>query len=93
MHIALRLLTAILPLALSFLFAYLLTGPLSFGGGEKDILLAIPLLAWSVLYLFCFLFFWARRRPLLLSFALAARAAAILLLVVFLAWFLVSVVA
>lgn len=26
-------------------------GPVSFGGGEKDIFLAVPLLVWSVTYL------------------------------------------
>jgi hypothetical protein len=93
MRIAFRLLIAVLPLALSFLFGYLLTGPLSLGGGEKDILLAIPALAWSVLYLACSLFFWAHRRPLLWSFGIAASVATVLLLVAFLALFLVSVVA
>ena len=93
MRIVLRLLIAILPLALSFLFGYLLTGPLSFGGGEKDILLALPLLAWSALYLVCFLFFWARRRPLLWSFAISASVATVLLLVAFLAWLVLAVVA
>ena len=93
MRIVLRLLIAVAPLALSLLFAYLLTGPLSFDGGEKDILLAIPLRAWSALYLLCFLFFWIRRRPLLWSFAISASVATVLLLVAVLAWFVLAVVA
>lgn len=93
MRIALRLLIAVLPLALSCLFGYLLTGPLSFGGGEKDILLAIPPLAWSAFYLACSLFFWACGRPLLWSFAISASIATVLALVGLLVLFFMSVVA
>lgn len=46
-----RTIAAIAPLALSLLFAWAAMGPVSFGGGEKDIFLAVPLLVWSVTYL------------------------------------------
>lgn len=85
MPIALRLLAALAPLLLSVLFAYLLTGPLSFGGGEKDILLAVPVLAWSVVYLVCFLVLWLRRRPIRWSLAVSASVATGLLLASWLA--------
>ena len=91
MRILPRLPIAILPLALSFLFGYLLTGPLSLGGGEKDILLAIPLVAWSVLFLVCFLVLSLRRRPLLWSFGVAACVSAGLLLVAWLAFVLLAI--
>lgn len=60
MSIVIRLVYALAPLLLSALLGLLLTGPLSAGGGEKDVLLAIPLLAWSVFYFLGFLLFWAR---------------------------------
>lgn len=52
MRVALRALAAVTPLLLTFLIAALLMeGHLNAGGGEKDILLAIPLLLWSLVFL------------------------------------------
>lgn len=59
--VILRLICAGLPLALVPLWFYLLAeGYMNFGGGDKDILLTVPLLAWSALYLLIALLFWQR---------------------------------
>jgi len=55
---------AIGPLLATVAFAWLLTeGPVSFGGGEKDIFLAVPLLVWSVVFA-CSYAALSRHRPL-----------------------------
>jgi len=47
----LRLFLGVVPLLLTILFAWLvMEGHLSFGGGEKEIFLAIPLVIWSLVY-------------------------------------------
>ncbi len=48
------------PLLLSLALAWLVTGPVSLGGGEKDILLVLPLVLWSFLYLCAGLALWWR---------------------------------
>lgn len=64
MYVLLKLFLAIVPLLITVLFAWLtMEGHLNFGGGEKDIFLAIPLLLWSLVYLGCFLALWWRRAP------------------------------
>jgi len=61
----LRLLTGALPLALTPVFVWLVAeGLLNFGGGEKDILLAVPWMLWSVIFFFHSMFFWYRGYPL-----------------------------
>ena len=65
------LLVAVAPLGASLLFAWSLTGSLSLGGGEKDVILAIPLVAWSALFLVSCLVLWWRRVPLRPTVALA----------------------
>lgn len=56
-----RLLVALLPLAATFLFAVLMMeGHLNFGGGDKDIFLLLPLLLFSLVFLFSCLFSWWR---------------------------------
>ena len=74
-----RVLVAIAPLGISLLFAWLLMGPLSFGGGEKDVLLAIPLVAWSALFLVTCLVLWWRRLPLRPTVAWAGGVATVIL--------------
>lgn len=56
-----RLFIAALPLLLTASFAWLLSGGLSLGGGEKDIFLALPLLLWSLLFLCSYLALWWRK--------------------------------
>ena len=72
-----RLLVAVAPLGASLLFAWLLTGSLSLGGGEKDILLAIPLVAWSALFCVSYLVLWSRRVRLLPTVAWAGGIATV----------------
>ena len=56
----LRLSVAFAPLALSFALAWSVTaGPFSLGGGEKDIILVIPLAVCSLLFAVSSLILWA----------------------------------
>jgi hypothetical protein len=59
--VLLRLCSACVPLALCFLLAWLvMSGPFSFGGGEKDIFLVLPLALWSLVFAVASLVMWAR---------------------------------
>ena len=59
-----NLLLCLLPLGLSPGFFYLIAESyLNFGGGEKDLLLLIPWLVWSVLYAVLFVIFWVKGWP------------------------------
>lgn len=58
---ALRLAVAFAPLLATILFTFLtMQGHLNFGGGEKDLFLSLPLLLWSVVFLFSSLISWWR---------------------------------
>lgn len=47
-----KLVLCMLPLALTPIWGYLISdGYLNFGGGEKDLLLLLPWLIWSFIYL------------------------------------------
>lgn len=62
MHFLSKVFLALVPLLITVLLASLtMEGYLNFGGGEKDIFLAVPLLLWSLVYLCCFLALWWRR--------------------------------
>lgn len=59
-----RLATALAPLALCALVAWGVTGgPLSFGGGEKDILLLTPVAIWALVFALVSLLLWALGKP------------------------------
>jgi hypothetical protein len=88
MHIAARLLVAVVPFLLTLLFAWLVSGHLSLGGGEKDIFLVIPLLLWSVLFLCCYLVLWWRRFALGRSVAVSAGFATALVVI---AWVVLAI--
>lgn len=71
MHALLRIVLAIAPLLATLLFAWLtMESYLNLGGGEKDVFLTVPLLLWSLIYLFSFLALWWRHSS-------AARAVAV----------------
>jgi hypothetical protein len=73
MHLLLRLFLAIVPLLITVPFAWLtMEGYLNFGGGEKDIFLAVPLLLWSLVYLCCYLALWWRRSSIGRSVAVSS---------------------
>jgi hypothetical protein len=56
-----RLLTAFAPLLLTPLLVYVLAeGWLNFGGGEKDILLTLPWILWSLVFAVTALVLWMR---------------------------------
>jgi hypothetical protein len=61
MRIMGRFLVAITPLLLTLLFAWLaMEGYLNLGAGCKDIILAVPLLIWSLAFLVCYIILWLR---------------------------------
>jgi hypothetical protein len=56
-----RLVLCILPFGLTPLIALLIAeGYLNFGGGEKDLLLLIPWIIWSFIYLILFIVQWIK---------------------------------
>ena len=81
MHIAGRTQVALLPLLLTLVVAWLIAGPLSLGGTEKDILLVIPLLLWSLLFAGCCVMLWRRNLALGRSVIISAASATALLFV------------
>jgi hypothetical protein len=63
-----RLAVALLPLALAPLFVYLIGNDwISFGGGEKDLVLVVPWLLWSILFALASFVLWFRRWTLVRS--------------------------
>jgi hypothetical protein len=88
-HVLLRLSACLLPLALTPAWAYLIAeSHLDFGGGEKDLLLLIPWLAWSLVYLAFSVVLWIRRRPIRKGILYSAGGATIVLI---LAWLVIFV--
>ncbi|PIX59585.1 MAG: hypothetical protein COZ47_11635 [Lysobacterales bacterium CG_4_10_14_3_um_filter_64_11] len=83
MPVVFRYLIAVLPFALTAGFVWLVSGPLSLGGGEKDIFLSIPLLLWSFVFLVGYLLLWLRGARLARSIAVSAAIATV---VVAVAW-------
>lgn len=61
----LRLAVAFAPLLVCVALAWAVTGgPLGFGGGEKDLLLVLPLVALALVYALVSLLMWALRASL-----------------------------
>jgi hypothetical protein len=88
MTMPLKLLLAFAPLLLSLLFGWLvMDGYLNFGGGDKEILLAVPLLLWAFAYLGCYVTLWWRRYTLGRMLALSASFATVFLVVAWLVLF------
>lgn len=78
-----RILTALLPLALVPVLVHLIAyGTIDLGGGEKDLVLVLPWFVWSLVFAVSALYLW--RRGWSLSRSLL-RASLLGLLVVFLA--------
>jgi len=56
-----RFLVAVMPLLLTLLFAWLtMEGHLNLGAGCKDIVLVVPIMIWSLVFLVCYIAFWWR---------------------------------
>jgi hypothetical protein len=92
MHKALRKLgLCLLPLAVTPLLGFLIAEDyLNFGGGDKDIVLLIPWLLWSVLYGVAFVVCWIKNLPLKRAVLYSTSSATVFLLltwVVLLVWF------
>ncbi len=86
-----RVFLGVLPLGLTPLLGWLIAeGVLNFGGGEKDLLLLLPWLLWSLIYLAAFITLWVKRfsLPAALLWSLAVPTAA--LAVLFVALYLFS---
>jgi len=61
MRIALPLIVSLLPLALTPVLGYLLAqGYINLGGGEKDILVLLPWMVWSLVFAVSSWVFWRR---------------------------------
>lgn len=61
MRLLLKFFVSVVPFLLTFIFTWLvMDGYLNFGGGEKDIFLAVPLLLWSLLFMCCYFVLWWR---------------------------------
>lgn len=91
LHISLRFFLSVLPLALTPLLGFFIAdGYLNFGGGEKDLLLLVPWIFWSLLYLIFFLASWWTKVSIMRGLAYAAGGATALLAIVYvilLVWF------
>jgi hypothetical protein len=61
MRIVVRVVLSLLPLAMTPVLGYLLAqGHINLGGGEKDIILVVPWLVWSLLFAVSSGIFWRR---------------------------------
>jgi ABC-type transport system involved in multi-copper enzyme maturation permease subunit len=87
----LRLGVAFTPLTLCIALAWAVTaGPLGFGGGEKDIILAFPLAALSLVFALVSLALWAFRASLARASKVAALVSLVVLVVALLAFVFVT---
>ncbi len=76
-----RLSLLLTPLALVPVFWFLVAESiLNFGGGEKDLLLMIPLLIWSIVYMVIFVVGWIKGFTILRTLIYSAAGASILIL-------------
>jgi hypothetical protein len=83
-----RIALALAPLALCALASVLLLrGALDFGGGEKDVLLLVPLLVWSTAYSLCYCVLWTTGRGLGSEVRLSVGIATAVLIVCWVALF------
>ena len=69
-----KLLVAVTPLLLTFLFAWFVVEG-DYFGNDKDIVLVVPLLAWSLVFLLTFIILWWRKFTLGRSVVISAAVA------------------
>jgi hypothetical protein len=82
----LRVALMLVPLALTPVFAYLLShGEVNLGGGEKDVIVLIPWLLWSLVFAISSGVLWWRGHDLLASLQRSALAGLAGLAIAFLA--------
>ena len=81
-----------MPLALTPLVALLIAeGYLNFGGGEKDLLLLIPWILWSLFYAIIFIILWVKRKNMIKSIYFAAGGSTGLMILIWAGLFIFSV--
>jgi hypothetical protein len=77
-----RLTVLLLPLLLTWPLGWAtMEGYLNFGGGEKDIILAVPWIIWSIIFAIAGGVYWKRGRPLGSATARSAAVAALITVV------------
>jgi hypothetical protein len=90
-HRILRIAICIFPLALTPLLAHLISdGYLNFGGGEKDLLLLIPWLIWSVIFLAVFIVTWIKKVSIITGILYSGAISTFALLLIWLILFILS---
>lgn len=90
-HTALRLGICFLPLAITPVLGFLIAdGYLNFGGGEKDLLILIPWLIWTLIYLLIFVISWIKRVSIKRGLTYSAGGATGVLGIIWLATYLWS---
>ncbi|HLD46429.1 MAG TPA: hypothetical protein VJA64_01300 [Desulfobaccales bacterium] len=91
MRIVLRLTLSLLPLGLTPLLLHLIGyGYLNFGGGCKDVVMIIPWMIWSLLYLIISIVGWRKHWSIAKGIAYSAIGATGLLALLFLVFFVSS---
>jgi hypothetical protein len=86
-----RIIIGIFPLALTPLLAFLISdGYLNFGGGEKDIILLIPWVIWSFLFLILFIITWIKKFSMKKSLIYSAAVSLLLIIAIWIVTFLVT---
>lgn len=86
-----KIIFLILPLPLIYLFAHLTAeGVFNFGGGEKDIILVLPLLFWYLVYVVVYAIFWIKKKSLIQIIVRSILWATGILIVAFVVLYFVS---
>ncbi len=90
-HRILRTAICIFPFAVTPLLAYLIAeGLLNFGGGEKDLLLLIPWLIWSAIFLVVFIITWIKRLSIKMGIVYSVAISISAMLLIWLIMFIIS---
>jgi hypothetical protein len=90
-RIALRLTLSLLPLGLTPLMLHLIGyGYLNFGGGCKDVVMIIPWMVWSLIYLVISIVCWRKHWPIGKGVAVSVIGATGMLALLFLVLFVSS---
>ena len=85
MRIVLRLILSLLPLGLAPLMLHLIGyGYLDFGGGCKDVVMIIPWMVWSLIYLIISLVCWRKQWSIAKAMAYSVSGATGMLALLFL---------
>ena len=81
----------IFPLALTPLLARLIAdGYLNFGGGEKDLILLIPWVIWSALFLILFIITWIKKLSIKKGLIYSAGLSLLVIILIWLIMFIIS---